>query len=127
MPERWETCPASPEDVNDVLEEIGTDKDAEDVIIEMNLLLSCDIQGVNCAENQACQEYQLQEMMDNNPEYWTMHQSSVKIFQWTLICVWFLFKENIIFPKDYIAEDNKRIGEEYQDGEDNVVKFPVEV
>ena len=80
VPERWETGPASPEDVNYILKEVGTNKDAEDVIIEMDLLLSCNIQGVNCAENQTCQEYQLQEVMDNDPKYWTMHPSSVKSF-----------------------------------------------
>ena len=62
------------------IKEVGTNKNAEDIIIEVDLLLSCNIQGVNCAENQACQEYQLQEVMDNDPKYRTMHPSSVKSF-----------------------------------------------
>ena len=116
MPERGETRPASSENVNDVLEEVGSNKDTENVIIEMNFLLSYNIQWVNCAENQARQEHKLEEVMNNNPKNGTMHQSPVESFYRMLLCSCFLFEENIIVPKDCIKEDNKRIGKEDQDG-----------
>ena len=40
---------------------------------------------------------------------------------------WLLSKENIIVAKDCIQEDNKRVGEKDQDGEEDVKKFPVAV
>ena len=86
----------------------------------MNLLLSNNIQGVNCAENKAGQEHQLQEVMNNDPKYGAMHQSSVKSFYRMLLRSWLLLKENIIVSKDCIKEDNKGIGEKDQDSEEDV-------
>ena len=85
----------------------------------MNLLLSNNIQGVNCAENKAGQEHQLQEVMNNDPKYGAMHQSSVKSFHRMFLSSWLLSKENIV-SKDCIKEDNKGVGEKDQDGEEDV-------
>ena len=82
--------------------------------------------GINCAKKKDNQKNNLYEIMNDDPKYGAMHQSSVKSFHRMFLSSWLLSKENIV-SKDCIKEDNKGVGEEDQDCEEDVVQFPVEV